>query len=78
MSGQQRTGLLAKSLYRRIWFRVVAVLVVLVIAIILLWDWDWFKPMVEAQASSALGRKVTLQSAADGTIQASEILEPKK
>jgi hypothetical protein len=25
-----------------------------------------------------VGRKVTLQSAADGTIQASEILEPKK
>ena len=31
------------------------------IALIALWDWDWFLPLVEAQASSALGRKVTAQ-----------------
>lgn len=27
----------------------------------LLWDWDWFRPLVERQASAALGRAVTLQ-----------------
>ncbi len=32
----------------------------LLIALILLWDWNWFRPLVEHQASAALGRKVTL------------------
>lgn len=32
----------------------------LIVALILLWDWDWFRPLVETQASAALGRKVTL------------------
>ncbi len=36
-------------------------LVVAVIVLVALWDWDWFLPLVEAQASSALGRKVTAQ-----------------
>ncbi|MEJ1974801.1 MAG: AsmA family protein [Acetobacteraceae bacterium] len=36
-------------------------LVVLVAALALLWRWDWFLPIVEAQASAALGRKVTAQ-----------------
>ena len=26
----------------------------------LAWDWDWFRPMVERQASAALGMNVTL------------------
>jgi uncharacterized protein involved in outer membrane biogenesis len=34
--------------------------VIIVAAAILLWDWDWFIPLAEAQASSALGRKVTI------------------
>ncbi len=36
-------------------------LVVAVIALILLWSWDWFIPLVDRQASAALGRKVTIQ-----------------
>ena len=28
---------------------------------VLLWDWNWFRPLVEAQSSAALGRKVTLE-----------------
>ncbi len=35
--------------------------VVAVVAVVALWDWDWFLPIVDAQASSALGRKVTAQ-----------------
>ncbi|MGH8444096.1 MAG: AsmA family protein, partial [Solimonas sp.] len=38
-----------------------ALLAALLAALVLLWDWNWFKPLVERQASSALGRPVTLQ-----------------
>jgi uncharacterized protein involved in outer membrane biogenesis len=38
----------------------IAVLVI-ILALIWLWNWDWFIPIVESQASSALGRKVTIQ-----------------
>jgi uncharacterized protein involved in outer membrane biogenesis len=31
-----------------------------VIALILLWNWDWFIPIVQRQASAALGRRVTI------------------
>jgi uncharacterized protein involved in outer membrane biogenesis len=31
-----------------------------VVLVILLWNWDWFIPLVDAQASAALGRKVTI------------------
>jgi uncharacterized protein involved in outer membrane biogenesis len=37
---------------------------VLLLALVLLavfWDWNWFRPFVEARASAALGRPVTLQ-----------------
>lgn len=33
----------------------------LVLGLLLLWDWNWFRPLVERQASAALGRQVTLQ-----------------
>jgi hypothetical protein len=36
-------------------------LVVIVAAVIALWDWDWFIPIVDARASSLLGRQVTIQ-----------------
>ncbi|HEX4260505.1 MAG TPA: AsmA family protein [Acetobacteraceae bacterium] len=34
--------------------------VVLVVALILLWNWDWFIPFVDARASAAIGRRVTI------------------
>ena len=46
---------------RHIGLWVLGTFVVAVIALVALWDWDWFLPLVEAQASSALGRKVTAQ-----------------
>ena len=46
---------------RHIWAWVLGVVGIAVVAVIALWDWDWFLPLVEAQASSALGRKVTAQ-----------------
>jgi len=32
----------------------------LILLLILFWNWDWFIPLVDAQASSALGRRVTI------------------
>ena len=32
-----------------------------VILLMIFWDWDWFIPIVDAQATAALGRKVTMQ-----------------
>ncbi len=46
---------------RHIGLWVLGTFVVAVIALVALWDWDWFLPFVEAQASSALGRKVSAQ-----------------
>lgn len=34
---------------------------VLAVLLIIFWDWDWFIPLVDADASLALGRKVTMQ-----------------
>ncbi len=34
--------------------------IVAMAALAVLWNWNWFKPLVEAQASTALGRKVTI------------------
>jgi len=33
---------------------------VLIVVLVLVWDWDWFIPFVEARASAAIGRKVTM------------------
>jgi hypothetical protein len=41
------------------WF--LGVLAFAVAAIVWLWDWNWFRPLVEAKASAALGRNVTIE-----------------
>jgi uncharacterized protein involved in outer membrane biogenesis len=33
---------------------------VLVLLLIIFWSWDWFIPLVDSQASAAIGRKVTI------------------
>jgi uncharacterized protein involved in outer membrane biogenesis len=45
---------------RRIWPYVVGAFVLAILLLIWLWNWDWFIPLVEARASAALGRKVTI------------------
>jgi AsmA family protein len=42
---------------RLAWIGVPIILVVLVVA---LWNWDWLIPVVEARASAAIGRRVTI------------------
>jgi uncharacterized protein involved in outer membrane biogenesis len=41
--------------------QIVAAVLLLIAALIWFWNWDWFIPIVESQASSAIGRKVTIQ-----------------
>ena len=38
-----------------------AVFTLAVVALILLWNWDWFVPIVQSQASAAIGRRVTIK-----------------
>ncbi len=46
---------------RRRWPFVVGAGLAALVALVALWDWDWFRPMVEARASAALGRAVTVE-----------------
>lgn len=32
------------------------------IALVMIWDWNWFRPLIERQASAALGRAVRVQA----------------
>ncbi len=34
--------------------------ILVIVAVILLWDWDWFIPFIDARASAAIGRPVTM------------------
>ncbi|MES2883312.1 MAG: AsmA family protein [Pseudomonadota bacterium] len=42
---------------RRLWFILPVLLLVL---LVIFWDWNWFKPLVQKQASAALGRTVLI------------------
>ena len=39
---------------------VTSLVALLILLLILLWDWNWFRPLVQARASAALGRPVTI------------------
>jgi uncharacterized protein involved in outer membrane biogenesis len=41
--------------------QIVAVILLIIVVLIWFWNWDWFIPFVESSASSAIGRKVTIQ-----------------
>jgi len=41
--------------------QVVAGILFAIVLLILFWNWDWFIPIVDSQASAAIGRKVTIQ-----------------
>jgi len=40
---------------------IIIALLVIIAALVWFWNWDWFIPIVESQASSAIGRNVTIQ-----------------
>jgi uncharacterized protein involved in outer membrane biogenesis len=41
--------------------QIIAAVLVIIAALLCFWNWDWFIPIVESQASAAIGRKVTIQ-----------------
>src|ERR1700740_509446 len=45
---------------RRRWLKILGAIAVLVGVLVLLGDGDWFRPLVERQASQAIGRSVRL------------------
>ena len=45
----------------RRWPFVLGGVVVAIGVLVAVWDWDWFRPLIEREASAALGRPVTLQ-----------------
>ena len=64
---------------RKTWLSVLGVFVLAVILLVLFWDWDWFIPFVDARASAALGRQVTMKHLNVGlggitTVTASDIV----
>ncbi len=44
----------------RLWPFFLGIPIVAIVLLVVFWRWDWFIPLVDAQASSALGRKVTV------------------
>jgi uncharacterized protein involved in outer membrane biogenesis len=45
----------------RIGGTILLALLLLIVLLAIFWDWDWFIPIVDADASGTLGRKVTIQ-----------------
>lgn len=45
---------------RRLWPFVLGLIALAIVLLVAFWDWDWFRPWVEARASAALGRRVTM------------------
>jgi AsmA family protein len=46
---------------RGIWAKILFPILAIIILLMIFWNWDWFIPIVDAQASAALGLKVTMQ-----------------
>ena len=59
MQTEPTTPLRRRSRHIGLW--VLGVFVVAIVAVVALWDWDWFLPIVNGQATAALGRKTTAQ-----------------
>ena len=46
---------------KRPWLIASGIVVLVIVVAVMIFDWNWFKPTIEAKASAALGRPVTLQ-----------------
>jgi uncharacterized protein involved in outer membrane biogenesis len=47
--------------HRPVWIYVLSGFVLAIMALMIFWNWDWFIPLVNRQASAALGRTTTIQ-----------------
>jgi uncharacterized protein involved in outer membrane biogenesis len=45
----------------RLWIWLLFPALILVLLVIIFWNWDWLIPLVEARASAAIGRQVTIR-----------------
>jgi AsmA family protein len=57
-TGTTRPG---RSIRGRVGWGVAGSLLLAIVLLAIFWDWNWFRPFVEARASAALGRAVTIQ-----------------
>ena len=46
---------------RNLWIRITFPVIIVILLLYIFWNWDWFIPVVDARASTALGRQVTIQ-----------------
>ena len=46
---------------RNPWLKILFPVVIVLLLLVIFWNWDWFIPIVDAEASASLGRKVTVQ-----------------
>jgi uncharacterized protein involved in outer membrane biogenesis len=46
---------------RSVWVRILFPIAIVILLLVIFWNWDWFIPVVQSEASSSLGRKVTVQ-----------------
>ena len=58
VTGQNRV---AHPRRRRVGWTIAGIVVLAVALLAIFWDWNWFRPLVESEASSELGRPVTIQ-----------------
>ena len=55
------TSATARPRRRRVGLLAAGAIVLAFVLLAVLWDWNWFRPLVEARASAALGRPVTIR-----------------
>ena len=62
-TGPETTGSRRETRSRRarVGWGLAGALLLGIVLLAVFWDWNWFRPLVEAQASAALGRPVTLR-----------------
>lgn len=48
-------------MWRRVWAKILLLVLIVIMLLMIFWNWDWFIPLVDARASAAIGRPVSIQ-----------------